>query len=131
MNTIREIETNAAFEALMAESEQMPILLLKHSTTCPISAKAHFEFKNFIKNNSLQSDENQFAVQPALVRVIESRPTSLHIAEVTGVAHQSPQILLIKNKKVIWQTSHYKITQKAIAEALEHEHVEASKHETV
>ncbi len=123
MNTIREIITIENFDQLWQESLKQPVLLLKHSTTCPISANAYKEFNAFINQNNLESDETQLPVISALVKVIESRPTSLHIADFTKIAHQSPQILLIKGQQVIWKESHMKITKKAIVEALKNETV--------
>jgi bacillithiol system protein YtxJ len=123
MNTIREIITIEDFNALWQESSQQPVLLLKHSTTCPISANAYKEFNAFITQNNLESDENKLPVVTALVKVIESRPTSLHIADFTKVAHQSPQIMLIKDQKIVWKESHMKITKKGIDEAIRNETV--------
>jgi bacillithiol system protein YtxJ len=121
MNTIREIITIEDFNELWQDSSKQPVLLLKHSTTCPISANAYKEFNSFINQNNLESDETRLPVITALIKVIESRPTSLHIADFTKVAHQSPQILLIKDQQVIWKESHMKITKKAILEALQNE----------
>lgn len=84
-------------------------LLFKHSTTCPISAKAHEEFQEFVKENNTSA---------AIVHVIEDRPVSNQIAEEFGIPHESPQIFLIENGEVRWNTSHWKIKKDAIKEAL-------------
>jgi bacillithiol system protein YtxJ len=84
-------------------------LLFKHSTTCPISAKAHDEFQAFVEENNPSA---------AIVHVIEDRPVSNQIAEDFGIKHESPQIFLIENGEVRWNSSHWKITQSAIKEAL-------------
>ena len=84
-------------------------LLLKHSTTCPISAKAHEEFHAYLKDSDIPS---------AIVHVIEDRPLSLQIADDFGIKHESPQIFLVENGEVRWNTSHWKITQSAIKEAV-------------
>jgi monothiol bacilliredoxin len=85
-------------------------LLLKHSTTCPISAKANEEFQLFVNENETTS--------AAMVLVIEDRPVSNHIAEEFEIKHESPQILLFDDGKVSWNTSHWKITRDSIKEAL-------------
>lgn len=54
----------------------------------------------------------------AFVKVIESRPISLHIAEDLGVVHQSPQVIIIKDQNAVWDTSHRNITKEAILEHL-------------
>lgn len=87
-------------------------LLFKHSTTCPISAKAHEEFQSFVSENPTPS---------AIVHVIEDRPVSNQIAEDFGIKHESPQIFLIEDGEVRWNTSHWKIKKDAIKEALVNE----------
>jgi bacillithiol system protein YtxJ len=84
-------------------------LLFKHSTTCPISAKAHEEFENFMKESDTTA---------AIVLVIEDRPVSNQITEDFGIKHESPQIFMLEDGEVRWNTSHWKITKQSIQEAL-------------
>ncbi|WP_025689211.1 bacillithiol system redox-active protein YtxJ [Paenibacillus zanthoxyli] len=84
-------------------------LLFKHSTTCPISAKAYEEFQSYLKDNDTDA---------AIVLVIEDRPVSNKIAEDFGIKHESPQIFLLEDGEVRWNTSHWKITQSSIKEAV-------------
>ncbi|MRN55493.1 bacillithiol system redox-active protein YtxJ [Paenibacillus monticola] len=84
-------------------------LLFKHSTTCPISAKANEEFEAFLKDTDTTA---------AIVLVIEDRPVSTQIAEDFGIKHESPQIFLLENSEVRWNTSHWKITRDAIKAAV-------------
>lgn len=84
-------------------------LLLKHSTTCPISAKAFDEFNAHIKDAETSA---------AVVLVIEDRPVSNQIAEEFEIKHESPQIFLFEDGAVRWNTSHWKITRESIKEAL-------------
>lgn len=84
-------------------------LLFKHSTTCPISAKAHEEFQAYAQNSD---------VSAAIVHVIEDRPVSNQVAEDFGIKHESPQIFLVEDGQVAWNTSHWKITQANIKEAM-------------
>jgi bacillithiol system protein YtxJ len=85
-------------------------LLFKHSTTCPISAKANEEFQAFMSDAE--------GASAAMVLVIEDRPVSNHIAEEFAIKHESPQILLFEGGEVRWNTSHWKITKDSIKEAL-------------
>jgi bacillithiol system protein YtxJ len=83
-------------------SENPEAILFKHSTTCPISAQAHDEFMKYTKGD----------VKPwALVIVQTARPVSAEIADRFGVKHESPQVLYVKDGKVIWHTSHWNITE--------------------
>jgi bacillithiol system protein YtxJ len=84
-------------------------LIFKHSTTCPISAKANEEFLAFVQSSDTPA---------AIVHVIEDRPVSNQIAEEFGIKHESPQIFLLEDGEVRWNTSHWKITRDAIKEAV-------------
>ena len=103
----KELHENNDWEQAWAGSAEKPILLFKHSTTCPISARAFQQFKAFLE--TADQDLNCY-----LVKVIEDRPVSNQIAEVTGVKHESPQIFLIQDKKVLWNTSHSNISVESI-----------------
>ncbi len=52
------------------------------------------------------------------VRVIEERPVSRAFSDRVGVAHQSPQALLLKGGRVVWHDSHGGITAAALKEAV-------------
>ena len=85
------------------------LLLFKHSPTCPVSAQAFFEYRNFC-------DENP-DVATMWLDVIEQRPASNAIADATGVTHESPQALWIEDGVVAWHDSHGAITRASLAEA--------------
>jgi bacillithiol system protein YtxJ len=112
MAKFKEITCSQEFGEVLDESCQRKIILFKHSTTCPISARAWQEVQNYIKESS---DE----VPVVMIKVIESRPVSSQAAEELGVTHQSPQVLLVSNKKVLWHASHQSITKNQIIKALE------------
>lgn len=84
-------------------------LLFKHSTICPISTAAYEEFQA-----SLQQQD----VPSAVILVREDRPVSNAVEERFGIKHESPQIFLLEDGQVKWHTSHWKITQDSIAQAL-------------
>lgn len=85
--------------------------LFKLSTTCPINAEAFSEFESFL--GSTEED-----IEPYFVKVKETREISNKIATETEIKHQSPQILLIKNKEVLWDASHTKIIEQNLENAL-------------
>ncbi|WP_313639956.1 monothiol bacilliredoxin BrxC family protein, partial [Paenibacillus sp.] len=43
---------------------------------------------------------------------------SNQIAEEFGIKHESPQLFLLEDNEVRWNTSHWKITRDAIKEAV-------------
>lgn len=112
MNQWQEITKTEEWEGVKKESNQKPVLILKHSTSCPISAGAFQEFKKFTSSTEGQK------VFPVLVKVIESRPVSNFIAEDTGVRHQSPQVIIIKDSQPVWDASHWSVTVSNMEKAL-------------
>jgi bacillithiol system protein YtxJ len=107
---MRRITTVPQLENVLRASSELPVLIFKHSTTCPVSAAALREFKQF--------SEKTTGVVHSIVHVIEERPVSNAIAEKTGVRHESPQAILIKNNEVLWHASHAKITADALQHAI-------------
>ncbi|MEW8978276.1 MAG: bacillithiol system redox-active protein YtxJ [Symbiobacterium sp.] len=104
MAEVRQIRTPADVEWVLGESRRRPVLVFKHSTTCPISAQAHREWQAFL------ASPEAARVGHAWVRVIQERPLSLALAGRVGVAHQSPQALLIWDGRAVWHASHHAIT---------------------
>lgn len=92
------------------------VIIFKHSTTCPISAAAFNAYEGFLEEYDRLNVSHE--IDFSAVKVIESRPVSMYLAERLGVAHQSPQILLLKDGKVVWHASHWKITKESIKNAL-------------
>ncbi len=109
MERLREISTMTAWQQAVEASAQGPVLLLKHSTRCPISSRAFEEFQGFCEGSDLPC---------YFVKVIENRNVSNAIAQETGIPHESPQLHLILNGASVWQTSHRAITQERILDAL-------------
>jgi monothiol bacilliredoxin len=54
-----------------------------------------------------------------IIRVVESRPASNRVAERTGISHESPQIILFKDGKAVFDRDNWDITGESVAEALE------------
>lgn len=55
-----------------------------------------------------------------LVRVVECRPVSNYIAEITGVVHQSPQFILMVDQKAVFDLDNWNITPEALKQGLPH-----------
>lgn len=111
--TIRSLLTVGDIDALLRESAARPVLLLKHSTACPVSARAHAEFAALASRRAAAGGGPDFA----LVRVIEERPLSQALAARLGVPHQSPQAILIHRGRAAWHASHDDITAEAMEAA--------------
>ena len=104
MTKWKEISSMEQWNQAKEDSSGHPIVILKHSTACPVSFNALREYEAY-----LEREPNE-TVEYRLVKVIESRPVSNQIAADLGVKHESPQIICIKNSENYWNASHYAIT---------------------
>lgn len=97
----KELTEQSQLEQLKTQSEEQPILIFKHSTRCSIS---RFALKQF---------ENEFDLQDKITTyyldLLNHRDISNEIAFQFNVQHQSPQLLLLKNRVVVYHTSHENI----------------------
>ncbi len=57
-------------------------------------------------------------ISMGFVRVIESRPVSNHIAEITGIVHHSPQFILFVDGKAVYEVNNWSITREVLTAAL-------------
>ncbi|GGN96115.1 bacillithiol system redox-active protein YtxJ [Saccharibacillus kuerlensis] len=112
MPTFTQITTSEQLEAAIRESQEKTVLLFKHSTRCPISAGAYKEAQRYL-NDSPNEDAAYM-----LIHVVEDRPVSLEAADRLGVEHASPQAIVLKEGRAVWNTSHSRITSSALSEAL-------------
>ena len=110
MNNIKSIEQ---IDELINNSDNNPVIFFKHSLTCPISARAYAKVSEALKNKIIQDDLIYLVIVPA------QRNFSNYIAEKTGVIHESPQIIVIKNKQVIYNDSHDAIDINMIVQSLD------------
>lgn len=85
------------------QSNDVPCLIFKHSTTCSISsmAKARLE-----KNWDFSSDD----MKPYYLDLLLFRNLSKAVAEKFGIYHESPQVLLIRNSECTYDASHLDIS---------------------
>lgn len=104
---MQEIHTIDDWNRVVEQSDHDPVFVIKHSTTCPISAAGYREFQSF------DTDIPKYCVI-----VQTSKEVSRKIAEDTGVKHESPQALFLKNGEVVWHAAHYDIQQSALQKAV-------------
>ncbi|MBC8111118.1 MAG: bacillithiol system redox-active protein YtxJ [Verrucomicrobia bacterium] len=103
LNTLQQLEK------IQEISETQPVLLFKHSTTCPISATAL---------NRLERNWKTDTIQPYYLDLLSYRDISRQIAQVFGIQHESPQALLIYKGTCVFDASHLAISyQSLLAEA--------------
>ena len=99
------------FDRLLAASERRPLLLFKHSYTCGTSAEALDELLAHLGESTTDADY-------AMVTVQTHRSVSRAVAEKLGVRHETPQVLLIRDRRVVWSASHFGVTADALEQAI-------------
>jgi bacillithiol system protein YtxJ len=104
-NHFVRITDTKAFEELLTRSKERPVVIFKHSMTCTISASAYQQMA-------------RFEGEVALVEIQRARELSREIEDRTGVAHESPQVIVLRNAQVVWHASHSKVEAEAVAEAV-------------
>ncbi|MBY0146550.1 bacillithiol system redox-active protein YtxJ [Neobacillus niacini] len=105
---LKKIDSSSQLEDLLKKEDKF--FLLKHSLTCPISHAAYQEYEKYATENE--------GVPAYYLAVQEARPLSNEIAEKFEIKHESPQAILIKNGDAIWNASHWKITNRSLANAI-------------
>lgn len=86
-------------------------IIFKHNTTCPIS-------KSVIKRLEQEADLLPENTPVYILDLLEKRDLSNSIAETFKVTHESPQILLIKDGRCIYNESLYNISAEETTQAL-------------
>lgn len=102
MNWIKLTEA-AQLEEIKRVSEQAPVLIFKHSTTCSISAMS-------LSRLERKYDPGKAADMKCYYLDLKAyRAISNQIADDFNVAHESPQVLIIHKGQAIYHASHYDI----------------------
>ena len=97
-------------DSLLAGLTGARYLLFKHSHRCGTSDRAFQQYTRFL------------AAQPDLptgwINVVEQRAWSDEVERRTGITHESPQAIWIRDGAVAWHASHWDITVDALEKAV-------------
>ena len=104
-NGFSELRDMESLDRFLAQTNGSPALIFKHSNLCGISARAHAEL-------------SRIDLPIGLIIVQQARALSTEIETRTGVAHETPQIFIIRDRQVLWTASHGQIKAEAIEAAL-------------
>ncbi|MGH9844570.1 MAG: monothiol bacilliredoxin BrxC family protein, partial [Blastocatellia bacterium] len=80
--------------------------------TCGISDRAFREFERY-----LASPESAGASNYVII-VQTAREASDDLARLTGIRHESPQAILVRAGRAVWEQSHMAIKKDSLAEAV-------------
>ena len=105
------VTTADQFDQLLAASAHGPVVLFKHSPTCGTSAQAYDEMDDLLRSAP--------GLVIHLVDVLASRPLSREIAAKVSVWHESPQVIILRDGRVVWHGSHWRVTQDEVRRAIE------------
>lgn len=97
---MEEITTLEQISALIDAKD--PVILFKYSPTCGISQVAQEVWDSFASSPQ--------GIRLAQCDVVQARPVARGMVDLVGVAHQSPQVIVLKNGVCVAHTSHYSIT---------------------
>lgn len=101
----KEITTIEEWDDILEKSTEKDQVILKHSTTCPVSFNALDEYNDYLAEDPRED------IDYTLVIVRKSRPVSNKIEADLDVKHESPQIIYIKNKERYWSATHWSVTK--------------------
>lgn len=101
------LTSEADLENAMAASDSKNIILFKHSTRCSISSMAKSRLERGWNISEAEADIYY-------LDLIQYRSVSNAIAENLGVVHQSPQVIVVRNGKAVYDASHSAIDAQSI-----------------
>lgn len=93
-------------QQLIAASNTKPQVIFKHSTRCSISSVAY---------QRLQKAQQPDGMDFYYLDLLAHRPLSNKIADLFKVHHESPQVLVIRDGKCVYDESHLAISMTDIA----------------
>lgn len=104
-NNFSPVSDASALEELFEQSNAEPVLLFKHSNSCPISARAYRQMQDV-------------KTPVSIIVVQDERELSSDVAARTGVRHETPQALVLRNGRAVWAASHFDISADAVEQAV-------------
>ena len=104
-NKFSPVSDASSLESLFERSNAEPVLLFKHSNSCPISSRAYRQMQ-------------EARVPVSILVVQDGRELSREVETRTGVRHETPQALILRNGRAVWAISHFDISADAVERAM-------------
>jgi bacillithiol system protein YtxJ len=99
------VADRADLDRLIAESAEQPVVLFKHDFTCPISANAYRELA-------------AVPCEVPLIDVERQKGLADEVASRTGIEHESPQVIVLRDGRPVHAASLWNITGEEVARAV-------------
>lgn len=103
-----QLKEASQIEEIKTLSKSRPVLIFKHSTRCSISGMAWDRLRRNWKKEDFEK------VHPYFLDLLNFREISNQIADLFEVCHESPQIILVKDGKAAYDSSHMSISYQDI-----------------
>ena len=91
-------------DRLLAASAERPVVLFKHDFACPISARAYRELA-------------AVSIEVPLIDVERQKGLADEVVSRTGIEHESPQVIVLRNGRPVYSASLWDITAEEVARA--------------
>lgn len=112
MAKYREIVTTESLAEALESSERQTVLFFKHSDTCGISGRAFGEFQKYLETPQAAAALN------CVIVVQRAREASNELARLVEVEHESPQAIVVRDGRAVWNDSHFAIKSEKLADAV-------------
>ena len=111
MNNVTHLSDLDMLEAAISESLERPVVLFKHSRTCGISCEALDELHAHVAQDGAKAAYKVITVQ-------SHRRISDKVSERLGIRHETPQAIVLRDGRPVWNASHFRITAQEISRVL-------------
>jgi bacillithiol system protein YtxJ len=110
---MQPISTLQDWEKVLQRSEEGPVVVYKHSTTCGGCLRSLSEMNEGVAYKEIKEPIYMLTVQ-------EARELSDRIAEDLMIEHESPQAIIVVNRRASYHTDHGDISIADISRMLHH-----------
>jgi len=104
------LETLEGLDEVLVRSAERPQLLFKHSLYCGLSGLAYDELQTHLARP-------EPGVDYWLITVQTGRAVSDAVEARLGIRHESPQAILVRDGRPVWNASHRRVNARSLAEA--------------
>jgi bacillithiol system protein YtxJ len=105
------LESIDQLNQIIQTTHDKPVLLFKHSTRCGVSTMALNSFENTWSSGTDLANIY-------ILDLLNHRDVSNEIAVLTGIVHQSPQVIVLKGSEIVYDASHSSIDARRIESIL-------------
>jgi len=106
---MKSLHKPEVWQKVLDESQEKPVILLKHSNSCPVSSDAHDKVKKLERQGAIKESMYILIVQNA-------REISDLVEEDLEVTHETPQVLVIRDGEAVYHKSHDDIDADELAD---------------